>query len=250
LARIEDAGTIASVQRLLADQSVIIADGHHRYEVALEYRRERAQESAVGPNGTQAADPGPAAYKMMLFVDAQDPGLEILAIHRLVQRLPISGELLRARLESFFEVEQVGSPERLAQALAGETARLRFGLALANELMLAVVRPGVEAALPWPARTGPQERALEVALLHHVVLEHLVGIGPDQLATGDGLTYTHYWDAALEGVREGRAQAALLLPPIARTRFWDAIRAGVILPRKSTHFRPKPVSGLLFAELT
>ena len=240
LAYLDDPGLVLQLQELLRDQPVVIADGHHRYEVALEYRDERA--AATGA-------PGPAGFKMMLFVAASDPGLELLPIHRLLRRLTVPPHLLKARLESFFDLRPVGAPELLAVELAEPTPAPRFGLALEAELLRLDLKPGLEQALPWPPHAGSTERGVEVVLFTHLVLGHLLGIGEAELAAGGLVEYTHSWTEAIESIRSMRHAAAFFLRPLPAETFWEAVREGVVLPRKSTHFRPKPLSGLTFAEL-
>jgi uncharacterized protein (DUF1015 family) len=239
LHRLDDRDLQRTLQELLQDQSVVIADGHHRYEVALEYRDERAEAESAGAAG----------FKMMLLVAANDPGLEVLPIHRLLRRLPVPPPLLKARLESYFDLRPVGAAEKLAGELSQASPTPRFGLALDGELLRLDLKPGMEAALPWPAETGPTERRVEVALFTQLVLGHLLGIGESELATGSMVEYTHSWTEAVESVRAARHAAAFFLRPLPAATFWQAVREGVVLPRKSTHFRPKPLSGLAFAEL-
>jgi len=242
LSRLEDSKTIQQIQMLLRDQPVVIADGHHRYEVALEYQGERR----AGGSGA-AAD-----FKLMLFAAAGDPGLELLPIHRLLPRLPVPPALLTARLASYFDLVPVHSAERLAGDLAGTAPPPRFGLALngaGGDLLRLDLKPGLETAVPWPPQAGATERRVEVALFTHLVLEHLLGIGESELAASGAVDYTHSWTEAIESVQAARHQAAFFLRPLPAELFWQAVKEGVVLPRKSTHFRPKPLSGLAFAEL-
>ena len=100
--KISDPGVISAVQRNMRDKKLVIADGHHRYETALNYRNERR---AIAANQDPQA---PYEYVMMTFVNMNDPGLVILPTHRVVHSLPsFSVEIFLSAILSFFQIEEI-----------------------------------------------------------------------------------------------------------------------------------------------
>ncbi|MGB9826248.1 MAG: DUF1015 domain-containing protein, partial [Desulfofundulus sp.] len=97
---VTDPGVIKQVQQAMADRRIFIADGHHRYETALAYSRERRQEEG------NPAEPGPYDYVMMTLVNLYDPGLVVLPTHRLVRNVEglVVDEFLD-KIREHFEIE-------------------------------------------------------------------------------------------------------------------------------------------------
>jgi uncharacterized protein (DUF1015 family) len=210
--RIADPATIAQVAEALAPESILIADGHHRYETALDHQRE-----------------GGPSHVLAYLADMHDPGLVILPTHRLVRgALPTDAATLEARLGESFVVEpwRAGAPRG-----AGEIdcilpdRRLRL-------------RPAA-GALRRIEHLPPPLRALDVALFEHAILRPILGLETH------GLAFTHDDGEAIAAVPSAASAAFLVNPPSI-----DAVRAvclaGEVMPEKSTYFYPKLADGLVF----
>ncbi len=245
LRAIEDAAAIAAIQRELENPRIFIADGHHRYETALEYRRRR-----------RAAEGNPAAarpydYTMMTLVACDDPGLVILPTYRLVHGLdPAAIASFDARACAVFTLEEFADagrmraalaqagPGAIAVALGGERVKLR---------LLHLTNPGAMAdAMPAAAEAV---RQLDVSVLHALVLERIFGITPEQVKAGGRVEYTIDALGALAGVGPGSGTGAFLMnaPTIADV---EAVSdAGAVMPEKSTYFYPKLLTGLVLNPL-
>lgn len=229
---------IAQVERRFANTKLYIADGHHRYETALNYRRYLQAQGAL----TEGAE-----YVMMLLVDMRHPGLVVYPTHRLIQGLEQfdSDSLLRS-CESYFTVERGLSYAQAQQRLqvrydAGDKAFLYTddGVSLAL-LTLKDVRV-MDQFLP---ALSPVSRQLDVNVLHTLVLERLLGIDREKLANQTNLTYTRQADEVLTGVKSGAYQCGFLLNPTRVEELRDVAAAGEKMPQKSTYFHPKPITGL------
>jgi len=226
--RVDDAEAIATVQRLLARARVIIADGHHRYETAVEYARRH---------------PG-RDDKLMAFFSMEAPGLTIFPNHRLVHGVSdFALARLLAAAARWFDVDPLGDPAAFRpsnRALAVVTADGAARLAL---------RPEAFDAIPWPAGTSRAWRELAVSILHEGVLKPFLDITDAKL---DAKTHVEYTADRLEAVRlarDGHHQAAFLIAPTTMDELEAVVRGGAVLPQKSTHFYPKLLDGLVFHRL-
>jgi uncharacterized protein (DUF1015 family) len=214
----------ARIQELMVDKKLLIADGHHRYETALAFRKEN-------PNL-----PG-ADSVMMTFVNMYSPGLKILATHRLVSGLPEAGfpdEFLR-NAAGEFQVEEVDSVDRLTRDWDLPGGRTIIGAAIGNRLF----------RLEAPDTQGE----LDVRVLHERVLGKVLGIGEEAVRDEKHLRYIRGLDAAVEEARKGAAQIAFLLKPTSVQQVADTSFGGGVMPQKSTDFYPKLLSGLAIYKL-
>ena len=191
----------------VADERVLIADGHHRYTTALAYRAER--DGAEGP--------GPWDRILTLIVDAGTQHVPVLPYHRL-------------------QIE--GSPQGDGSEAGGTPADLASLLATVSDdaLTYGVARRAGDGDLRLRLHRLAGEPPT-VAALHRQVL--------DRIAPGDAVRFTHDADDAVAAVRSGAAVAAYLLPPTTPERIRAVVERGERLPRKSTFFWPKPRTGMV-----
>jgi len=212
------------VQQLMSDKKLLIADGHHRYETALAFRKEN-------PNL-----PG-ADRVMMTFVNMHSPGLKILATHRLVNGIPTEGfpdEFLRTAADDF-QVAEIDSTARLQELWNEAGDRSIIGAAIGNRLFTLTERDA--------------RGELDVRILHERLLGKVLGIGEDAVRHEKNLRYIRGIDAAVEEARKGTAQIAFLLKPTSVQQVADTSFGGGVMPQKSTDFYPKLLSGLTIYKL-
>lgn len=246
---ITDAARIAEVQRLMAQQKLVIADGHHRYETALAYRNE--QRAATGNNSPDA----PHERVMMTFINTHSEGLLILPTHRVVANLPdFDSTALRNKLAEWFEVSSFAdsSPERIAKFRGDLLARGRearvIGLYARNHFSFLALRPSTDLAALL-AHVGAPQRQLDVVLLHRLILEKGLGITADAVSKESHITYEREMENATGAVDSGKAQVAFLLNAVSVEQTVAMALAGEVLPQKSTDFYPKLLSGLTIYRL-
>jgi uncharacterized protein (DUF1015 family) len=226
--RVDAPAVIARVQALMADRTVVIADGHHRYETAVAYARERPA----------------AALKLMAFFALEAPGLTIFPNHRLVRDVP--GFALPRLLESarrWFEIGALDDPP------AFRATPPTLGVVTAAGAATLTLRRDGAAAIPWPASTSAAWRGLSVSILHEGVLRPLLGITDAMLEARSHVEYTADQAEAIAVARAGGCQAAFLIAPTTPAELLAVVRGGEILPQKSTHFYPKLLDGLVFHRL-
>ncbi len=241
--RITDRAAIARIQALMAERRLIIADGHHRYETALEYRR---------------LHPG-ADFKLMAVFPLEAPGITIFPTHRLLHNVEgFDAGALLAQAGRWFQIERgpvFSDPAAEAGALtAALDARIRSGaLALAMVAgadgpgWLLTLSPEVFDAVPWPPGTSRSWRRLAVSVLHEGLLKPFVSITEEILRQQSCVDYTAEAAEAVALVRKGSYQAGFLIPATTPEELQAVVRAGELLPQKSTFFYPKLLDGLVFS---
>ena len=239
--RTTDPALIATVSEGLAHESLIIADGHHRYEAALRYRQERAAQGRTSDN--ESYD-----YVLAFLTNAYDNGLVILPTHRLLRDHTIpSPQNLRAVLQRDFRVMMFAHSDVAAflAALRAPEADRRIGcvIAGASHYWLLSFDDRVTSGLPFSIPL----RALDVTVLHEVILTRFFGL-PTELQK-QALSYTIDEGEALRGVAEHRIQAAFLLNPTPFEKVVKVCEQGETMSQKSTYFYPKLLTGLVFYKL-
>lgn len=245
---LRDAKIVAEIHRAFRDRQLIIADGHHRYETAVTFRKEMlAIDSSPGPNKAYN-------YVMMTLVSAEDEGLTVFPTHRLVTppRHQRPTELLKA-VEPIFHLERraitSGGPG-IQECLREMEDRGReehiLGLYVGGmEFYLLTLKDkdvGAEIVKPGDS---PVFRELDLVLLHRLIFEKLLDVH-DEATLG----FTHDETFALEQVRAGRYTGAFFLNPTLISQVVRVATAGERLPAKATYFYPKLVSGLVFLKVS
>lgn len=238
--RIHDAGIIESIQQLMRDKRLLIADGHHRYETALAYRDERRVQT-----GSQDRH-APHEFVMMTFIRMESPGLVILPTHRIVHGLPdFDHDRMLETARRFFEIRRIHprTESRSATTLleeAGEGGTAFVALTRQGSyLMRARKRPIQEALSAVSAR----QRELDVVQLHRVLLERVLGISEEAIRDQAHVKYERDAFEAISCVRQG-ANVAFLMNPARMDQVREIAFSGEVLPQKSTDFYPKLLSGL------
>ncbi len=253
---VAEPGRVAAIQEAMKDQKLVIADGHHRYETALNYRNERrAAAGKIDPNA-------PYERVMMTFVNTRSEGLTILPTHRVAANVhDFSWPAARRHLEPWFAGEEIAFADEQKKAaarsrflakLAGARERRAIGVYPAAEppsvakkraYYVLTLRDGANLAQLLPS-VSPRQRELDVVLLHEGILEPALGITPQAVTAEAHLTYERDAAAALDAVDSGRAQIAFLLNPCGVEQVMKVATAGEVMPQKSTDFFPKLLSGI------
>ena len=247
LGRIADPGVIELVRRKMTDKKLIIADGHHRYETALNYRDERRKASAEVKASSARHEPALHEFVMMTFVNMDSPGLLILPTHRVVHGLTLfSADAFGTRARKFFSVEEADPAMDAPRATAMLKAAGRAGTAL-----LAVTADRA-FLLDTPKLFGSsffsgvslRQQALDVVQLHRCLLENVLELSEEAIRNQANVAYVREAAEALSRVRSGGANIAFLMNPARMQQVRDIAFAGELLPQKSTDFYPKLLSGL------
>ena len=230
------------VGEFMADQSVLIADGHHRYETALayrEFRRETAEE---------AQEDAPYEFALGFFVNAKDPGLVVYPTHRVVYGLDdfdFTGFIEGMGESEEWQVSRIAgakSPELLQKALTdGGKTDPSFLLMAPGEIPALVKFKGKLSSPIFDEDTPREVRQLDVAILHEGILDRMLGISKQAQEAKTNLNYVKGFEAA----DDASNQLVVLMNPTPVEQVDEVCRSGGKMPQKSTFFYPKILSGLL-----
>src|SRR5574341_78027 len=238
---VTDHAAVQYVVETMRNKPLFIADGHHRYETALNYQRLRRQQAGA-PTGQQPYD-----GVLMLLAALEDPGLTVLPTHRvLTTALPPYDHVKTlfagtCDLQEFPYTRSTQAPvrEKFLDALktTGRTVPV-FGLALKGQDRYVTLT--LKPAHRPTAQTSPRAR-LDVSLLQHLVVATLCPTQREQ----EAILYTKDDHEALEWVAQGKGTGALLLNATKVSEVQAVAMAGERMPHKSTYFFPKPLTGLV-----
>jgi uncharacterized protein (DUF1015 family) len=232
---ISDRATISRWSDLLADQQVLIADGHHRYRAALAYRDEM---SRIAPGSQPGTAPGDRT--LMLLADIEQQGPSVLPVHRLLAGIPARDVL--ERLEADFQASPAATAAELEALLEREPRQhVAFGLYGGGENRLLVARHSDALR----ARTGLDHPPLDVEVLHRTVLEGMLGIRDLE----HQVVYSSDLAAASRQVDQGVFSSLMVLRPAPFSGVVEVAQRGQVLPPKTTFFHPKPRDGLVLRPL-
>jgi uncharacterized protein (DUF1015 family) len=244
---VTDQQVVSKVIGLMGPKPIFIADGHHRYETALQYLKERREAGEV-----RDGDAAPN-FVLMMLVGMTDPGLVILPTHRLVSGLPnITAEKLRPVLEPHFELMHIGRGDAAARE-TWETIEMDGGQ---NVLGFGTVEDGVwqtarfrspESMSALAKEHSAAWRDLGVSILHVAVLGKLLkGVFP---AAQPACRYVHLLKEVTDAIDGRQCQLAVLVPPATMNHVEQIAGSLEKMPPKSTYFYPKLLSGFVFNSL-
>ena len=253
--RITDVAVHQKISDFMNDKSIFIADGHHRYETALNYRQWVADRTpGFSPEH-------PANFIMMYLCGMEDPGLLILPAHRMVKA--ISPEKLVSFIteaEACFDISRFPMESGIGTGTAAEKwdsilntgcARTRIGVVIRNHQQgyLLSLKPGIMQRM-FGRDLSDRMLELDVTVLTRLILMELLGLNHSQLDDESIMSYSSKTDVALEAVRTGDCDVAFILNSTRIDQVKRIAEAGEIMPRKSTYFYPKVITGQVLNRLT
>ena len=239
---INDPVAIQALEEDFAGRKLYIADGHHRYETGLRYRDTLEEQGTYLPG---------ASYTLMTLTDMADPGLTVFPTHRLVRGVEGFEEsaLLAACQEDFIlEPQQNRADSEKALENLYQEGKHAFALYSGKGWTVLTLKDSsvMETLLPG---TSPAYRTLDVSILHSLVLERLLGIDKENMASQKNLTYTRSAEEAQRSVDQGESQCCFLLNPTRVEEIGQVAQNGEKMPQKSTYFYPKLITGLVVNSL-
>ncbi len=243
---VTDMATISTVNGLLGPKSIFIADGHHRYETACNYRDELV--AANGPLPQQH----PANFVLMMCIGMSDPGLLVLPTHRLFRGgKPLSAPELIAALGDSFTTRSGGEGPQAAHEIweeietADEQGTLGLFTKKDNRWTLATITPAGRAKMASLAPEHSSDwQGLGVSILHRLVIENLLGG-----AAWPKPRYVHLVDEVVEGLASDEFPLAALVMPATVDHIRQISEHSERMPAKSTYFYPKLLSGVVINPL-
>jgi len=235
------------VSESMRESRIFIADGHHRYETALNYRDWLAAKTP------DFSENHPANYVMMYLSSMEDPGVVILPAHRMLKG--VSDSLLAEfiqKAEAYFDIVRIpysqkegsrGKNEFLAK-LKSDTDRTVFGVSLKNtrELYLLTLKPGVMKEM-FGNEIPDALRNLDVTVLTRLIFMEMLGFDQAGLDNEKLIAYSSIAEEAVDAPGAGKCDISFILNPTKIEQVRDIALKGLIMPRKSTYFYPKVITG-------
>lgn len=234
--RMSDKDKIKTIQKLLKDQQIFIADGHHRYEAALNYKNEM-QKKLKQTRGFSTFN-----YVMTYLAATTDPGLTILPTHRAVKiKAPFNPQKIISNLRRHFEVHKFSASDQLFSYMRETRATGIFGTYFGKNKFYGLKLK--RAIIENDRKTLHQN--LDVPILHSVIIERVLPSAPFE----ENIYYTRDAQEAIKLVDQGKRQVAFFLRPTKVSQVQKVARSGEKMPHKSTYFYPKLLTGLVINKL-
>lgn len=238
LAVIQNPEVICRFLNKLKDKKIILADGHHRLEGAIEYRKQ--QKNSFPEREWKGSD-----YHMMYLTNVFGNHLNILPTHRLFYGLEISKEEFLNRIQEWFDVRVFGDAEELATY--SFQRKWSFGLLWDDEAYVIKFKPDkfdqVRPELPEVLRN------LDLVILHHILFEKILGLNEEQQRKSSQLAFERNFSRCLREVRGGKATFAIITKELEMKQIMEVCKSGQVMPQKSTYFYPKALGGLIFGSI-
>lgn len=239
--RVSDGNTISKLTEAFADKKLYIADGHHRYETALNFHRSLC---AAG----KAVSGDKSGYVMMMLVNMENPGLVVFPTHRIVHDLTgFNEENILNECKNYFTIAQAPDEGRMQAALnkAYDEGKKAFALYVGAGKCFVMTLKDETAVKKLLPDMSEAYCGLDVSVLHSLVLERIFGIDKENMANQKNLGYTRSREEALRAVDMDGADCAFILNPTKVSEIRDVAAAGEKMPQKSTYFYPKLITGLV-----
>jgi len=241
------------VSEQMADKKIYIADGHHRYETALNYRE------WISRTAPDFSPHHPANKVMMYLCGMEEPGLVILPAHRIIKGVPSSSkEKFKEKCESYFNITPMpftsGNSRKLLTdvmaALGSGTSGNTIGVFIKNDnqFLILTLKPDI-----MKKKYGDELHHalldLDVMVLTRLILEEILGFDQTAFDSEDFIDYISDEKEALEEVRSGEGDIVFLLNATKIQQVQRIAEEGLVMPRKATYFYPKVVTGMVLNSL-
>ncbi len=250
--RITDKSVLDLIREKMSDQKLFIADGHHRYETALNYRK------FLKDTDPDFSDSHPANNIMMYLCSMEDPGLIIYPTHRLLNSA--DEKALSSLLENakeFFDITERKFDQNYEEVfedfrkdLADDLDGIKIGVVIKEKSALYVFKLKNSVLETTLASIPEALRNLDVTILTNLIFIELLGLTQDSLDKEKLITYTENDAHAVEAVVKGDCDVAFVLNSTKIKQVQDIAESDQTMPRKTTYFYPKALTGLVFNKLS
>ncbi|QTA92769.1 DUF1015 domain-containing protein [Desulfonema magnum] len=251
--RISDTDVQANISDAMKEKTLFIADGHHRYETALNYRE------WVAANDPDFSETHPANYIMMYLSSMEDPGMVILPAHRMLTGVQDSVlETFIQKAEDYFDIIAIPfgeeGPEKakaeFVSMLKSYASKNTIGVFMKNirELYLLTLKPNVMEQL-FGDELPDVLRNIDVTILTHLIFMEILGFDQTNLDDEKLIAYSSIAEEAMDRVSSGKCDIVFVLNPTKIEQVQDIAESGLTMPRKSTYFYPKVITGQVINKL-
>lgn len=239
LAVIQDAAVIKKFISLISEKKIILADGHHRYEGSLIYRKNMLKKF---PGQTRKG----FNYHLMYLTNSESDDLRILPTHRLIKGLKSFNEAdVLERLREDFTVRKMDDCDTLNEIIAGKP--WAFGIMMRDNCYKVRLKPESLAKLNWPF--PDVVKTLDLTVMHYFIIERVLGIPGRVQRRSDNVEFDRSYSDCLKKVIQGEAQMAIITNEVSIDDVKEVCKSGYTMPQKSTYFYPKVIAGFLFTSI-
>ncbi|MGI5920806.1 MAG: DUF1015 domain-containing protein [Syntrophomonadaceae bacterium] len=235
---------INQVVKFMAGKKIYIADGHHRYEAALEYAQEMSEQGCLGFD-----------YVMITLFNLYDQGLVILPTHRMVANIPyLDFNTFKKHLGELFELEEISADTDFATlgpelALRGQKNHVLGMYTSEMKAYILTVKSHDQVAALLPADKSPAWKNLDVVILDNVILGQILGIGENDRYSQKNLAYSNSARVLIDQIKKQNCQLGFIVNPTPVQQLVEVAEAHDKMPQKSTYFYPKLATGLVINHL-
>lgn len=247
--KITDKDALASIKRAMANQKLIIADGHHRYETTLELKKQVAQRKL------KFTAPESPDYVLATLVNMDDEGLTCFATHRAVYDVDVNPENFLSKAREMFDVAEYPpsddqKTEFLEDCRIGGFETPTIGVIMNKSETFYILTPKDISKLEKmiEGKHSSEWKRLDVNLLHSIIFEKIVGITKEDLLHEQKVHFYRSSNEVIEQVVQGKYSAGFILNPVKMKTIRDIVKNGERFPQKTTDFYPKLLSGLVMVK--
>jgi len=241
--KLEDENVHSMIKKYLEDEILFIADGHHRYQTAINYANEMKEKTG------KLDEDEPFNYRMVILANMFDKGISILPTHRLIKKSIINIKDLLNSLEKFFNINEVTVENKnydlilkiIKEELKTNTEH-KFVMYVKGKCYILKLKDE-KYMNEFASEHSRTWQTLDVSILHKIILEHLMDINQNNIE--DHVNYTRVDEEAIRFVDEGRYDLSFLMNATKIEELETIANAGEHMPQKSTYFLPKMLSGLV-----
>lgn len=248
--KIEDEKTLSLMEEVMADKTVLIADGHHRYETAMNYRNYLKEQGIENKE---------SEYVMSYFTNLDDENLLVFPTHRIITKW-VEPYVLLDKVKKYFDVKDFefnGQNKKqvktkFLQAIEEENEKqISMGLYMknVNKFYLLTLRENVDKILD-EYEVPDVLKKLDLAVLHKVLITKEFGYTQEEQMAQEGIKYIKQESEAFDLIDLGKAEASFIMAYPKIKDIKEISQAGFRMPQKSTYFYPKLLSGIVINPLS
>ncbi len=239
LAVIQDARIVKKFMDVIKGKTIILADGHHRFEGSLIYKKKRLQSDP------KALKEG-FNYHLMYLTNTESDDLRILPTHRLIKNLTEFDErVVLKKLEVDFHIKTVEDSDTLNEIIAGK--QWTFGIVFPGNNYQVSLKPESFKKLNWPFPDIVKK--VDLTVMHYFIIEKVLGIPGREQRQSENLEFERSYSDCLKKIIQRDAQMAIITNAISMEEIKGVCASGYTMPQKSTFFYPKVICGFLFTSI-
>jgi uncharacterized protein (DUF1015 family) len=237
---IHDAHVIQKFIDFMKDKSIILADGHHRYEGSLFYKKRRTDENPYH-TGTEGYN-----FHLMYLTNTEADDLRILPTHRLIKGVQDFDENhIVEKLHEDFIVKEIEDADTINEIIVGK--KWAFGILFKDRTIKVRLKPEALSKMKWQF---PDEiKELDLTVLHYFIIEKILGIPGSDQRKSENIYFDRSFSECLTKVIKGESQMAIITQDISIEDVKKVCHSGYTMPQKSTYFYPKVICGFLFSSI-